>query len=191
MPPRGSKMSAEQKVKIGAANKGKLKGRKLSEKQKAALRAAHLGRPLSEEHKAKIGAANKGRRHTEEAKAKISAARTGTSMPERSEATRAKLSAALKGRPKSEEHKAKLRAAGWREEIGYEGAHVRTRLIRSAVSELSCCRCEKPAENWAFNHQPKDPSLVRHDERGRPYSLDPADYQPMCCGCHVRMDHYG
>lgn len=59
-PTRGSKMSAETKAKIGAANRGRGKGRRLTEEHKAKIAVA-CRRPCSAETRAKIGLANKGK----------------------------------------------------------------------------------------------------------------------------------
>ena len=71
-------LSAEHRVKISAATKGRIH----SPETKARMSASHKGKPLSAEHKVKISTAHQNR------------------SPEH----RAKLSAALKGKPLSAEH---------------------------------------------------------------------------------------
>ena len=69
--------------------------------------------------------------------------------------------------------------------LTYSGAHGRTRLRRGSASEHDCISCRAPADDWAYQHD--DPMEVI-DELGRPYSLDPLHYEPMCKPCHRRFD---
>jgi hypothetical protein len=88
----GIKFSAEWCAKLSAALKGKPGnnlGRKMSDEQKAKLRAANLGKTISAETRAKMSAGNKGRVRSEEYKAKLSASNLGKT---KSAETRAKIS---------------------------------------------------------------------------------------------------
>ena len=104
---KGKIHSAESKLNMSIAHKGK----SLSDKHKARISASLIGKHKdgpSEEVKARISATLKGRTLTLETRTKISAARTGRIM---SDETKAKISAAKKGKIKSAEHKSKLRLA--------------------------------------------------------------------------------
>lgn len=74
----------------------------------------------------------------------------------------------------------------WRgDAVSYRAAHARTRRARGSASAQSCRGCAAPAEDWAYDHA--DPNQLT-DERGRPYSADPARYVPMCRPCHRKLD---
>lgn len=127
---KGKKHTKEAKEKISKASKGKpkseqhkqkMKGRKISEKTKAAISAAHKGknRPdvaarnkviksgkkLSEEHKKKISESHKGLKHSEETKKKISEVQKGKII---SKETGQKIAAANTGKKRSQESKQKM-----------------------------------------------------------------------------------
>lgn len=70
--------------------------------------------------------------------------------------------------------------------ITYRGAHNRVVSQRGEAKGHLCTGCSKQADTWAYTHS--DPSEL-HDPRGRPYSADPAYYEPMCFSCHTRADH--
>jgi hypothetical protein len=105
--PKGKPLSAETRVKISAALKGKKRG-PLSSAAKAKISAALTGRKVSAATKAKLSAAMKGRKLSASTKAKIAAANKGRKV---SAATRAKLSTAMKGRKLSAATRAKIAAA--------------------------------------------------------------------------------
>jgi hypothetical protein len=97
----GSHLTAEQKARVSAANKGKLR----SEETRARMSVAQKGHPVSAEWRANLSKAhlghvpaNKGIPMTDAQKAKVSAAHIGQI-------------AWNKGIPATEEHKAKLRLA--------------------------------------------------------------------------------
>jgi len=81
---RGIPLTAEQRAKISAANKGKpspTRGRPAwnrgiphSAEQRAKISAANKGKTFSDETRAKMSASFKGRKHSEETRAKISSA---------------------------------------------------------------------------------------------------------------------
>jgi hypothetical protein len=112
--------------------------------------------------------------------------RTG-SLPE---STKAKI---------SESHKASFpKGAGswaWQgNEVTYRGAHTRVRSMRGLASDY-LCECGAKAQQWAFGHDPVDPSAIRQGEiqtRGRtfvvPYSPHVQDYVALCHSCHRKLD---
>lgn len=66
----------------------------------------------------------------------------------------------------------------------YEAVHARLcRDLGNARDHL--CGCGEQAAEWAYDHEDKD---ERVDDRGRPYSLDPEHYVPMCVACHRKKD---
>ncbi|MFY1687289.1 hypothetical protein [Plantactinospora sp. WMMB782] len=76
-----------------------------------------------------------------------------------------------------------------RDRVGYDGAHMRIRSRRGSASRHTC-RCGKQAEHWAYTHADYDQSADKIGrEAGRPYSMAPAFYVPMCRPCHVRWDN--
>jgi len=104
-------------AKARASNTGKkrspeciarMRGRKMSDKHRAALRASNLGFKQSVETLAKLSMIRRGKRPSAETRAKLSASRTGK---KRTAQARANMSAAQRGRTISEEHRFKLRSA--------------------------------------------------------------------------------
>lgn len=69
--------------------------------------------------------------------------------------------------------------------IAYTTAHQRVWRLRGAAAAHACVDCGGTADQWAYDHD--DPSELL-DERGRPYSLDPAHYAPRCLSCHRKHD---
>jgi len=70
--------------------------------------------------------------------------------------------------------------------MGYKEIHTTLRRTVGSASQF-LCDCGEPAEDWAYQFTAGDQEL--RDENGsNPYSLDPADYAPMCRSCHVRFD---
>jgi choline dehydrogenase-like flavoprotein len=70
--------------------------------------------------------------------------------------------------------------------VGYSAAHWRVYAQRGRASEYRCVHCGSQAEDWAYDHC--DPHAKRDDVDGRPYSLDPLRYLPLCSQCHTRFD---
>lgn len=68
--------------------------------------------------------------------------------------------------------------------ISYEGAHYRVVGARGRARIYLCTECQQPAKDWALKH---DADKVT-DNKGRMYSLDVMDYQPMCGDCHSAYD---
>jgi group I intron endonuclease len=106
----GTKRTAESRLKISAALKGKRLGRARSPESVAATAAAHRGMKRSEETRAKISERAKGRKRGP-----------------RSDQHCANLSAAMKGKPKSQAHIDALQAG--------RRAHVITDEQRRNISE--------------------------------------------------------
>jgi hypothetical protein len=73
---------------------------------------------------------------------------------------------------------------------GYKGAHGRVRKMWGSASQYDCIRCEGEAESWAYDHA--DPQekceLERFPDGGKPYSVWPEFYVPMCWPCHTLFD---
>ncbi|MEV4722483.1 hypothetical protein [Micromonospora humida] len=73
-------------------------------------------------------------------------------------------------------------------EVGYGGAHQRVRGRRGSASQHTC-RCGNQAGHWAYTHADYDQAADETGkEAGRPYSMNPAFYVPLCRPCHVRWD---
>lgn len=66
----------------------------------------------------------------------------------------------------------------------YSGAHRNT-VLRRGKAESYRCPCGEPAAEWALMH---DASNVVTDGTGKTFSLNPDDYQAMCCHCHRAYD---
>lgn len=73
-----------------------------------------------------------------------------------------------------------------RDDPGYVGAHYRVKFLHGSASDHPCVDCDRPAEDWSYDHTDLD-ELV--DPRGRPYSPDPSHYHPRCRRCHKRFDN--
>jgi hypothetical protein len=71
--------------------------------------------------------------------------------------------------------------------IGYGTAHDRVRKVRGKAQEHRCVGCGGQAAQWAYRHGTERLLL---DHRGKPYSNDPNDYDPMCIRCHRIADNY-
>lgn len=75
------------------------------------------------------------------------------------------------------------------DEVGYQGAHRRTRYQRGNPSEHSCIDCGQQAQEWSYNYE--DPDEKVSEQRlsiGMLYSPDPGFYDPRCIRCHKRFD---
>jgi hypothetical protein len=112
----GKHFSPEHRAKIAEGNRGKkvvhspewcrhhsetLRGRKLSEEQRARISAGLMGHIISAETRLKIGMSNKGRKPSDEARQKSSLSHKGHHL---SAETRAKLSVAMKAYRASQKH---------------------------------------------------------------------------------------
>lgn len=67
----------------------------------------------------------------------------------------------------------------------YNAIHQRLRKAHGPAKAHACITCGKTAQHWAYDHE--DPNEKR-DEKGRPFSVDPNHYRPMCKTCHRRFD---
>lgn len=73
--------------------------------------------------------------------------------------------------------------------VSYDGAHTRCRRYRGPARAHACIDCHRPALEWSFSHEtPAGRTL--YDDEGRPYSADPADYEPRCRRCHKLYDNH-
>ena len=68
--------------------------------------------------------------------------------------------------------------------VTYRRAHKAVTDARGKAADHPC-RCGAQAKFWAYQHS--SPEVI-HDDKGRPYSLDPAHYAPMCAKCHRQYD---
>lgn len=70
----------------------------------------------------------------------------------------------------------------------YAAAHDRLRRDRGPATDYPCAApaCAEQATEWAYDHTDHD---ALTDSAGRPYSLDPRRYRPLCPSCHRRADH--
>ena len=72
----------------------------------------------------------------------------------------------------------------WRgNDIQHRAAHERVKARRGKASQHACADCGGPAQHWSYDHL--DPDEIRTD---RPFSADPAHYEPRCVPCHKRFD---
>ncbi|WP_019157765.1 hypothetical protein [Brevibacterium senegalense] len=71
--------------------------------------------------------------------------------------------------------------------IGVDGAHDRIRKERGAAWNYRCARvgCVKLAEHWSLIPGHATHCLI---SKQRHYSVEPADYLPLCRSCHTRLD---
>jgi hypothetical protein len=67
----------------------------------------------------------------------------------------------------------------------YAAAHLRVVRERGDAAAHRCARCPSPADEWAYDHTDSRELL---DDVGRPYSLNPNFYLPLCRPCHRRFD---
>lgn len=72
------------------------------------------------------------------------------------------------------------------DKAGVATAHDRIRAERGKASDHECVSCGRPARDWALRHGVEQTKTARN---GRVYSLNVADYMPMCRRCHVHYDH--
>jgi hypothetical protein len=71
--------------------------------------------------------------------------------------------------------------------VGYAGVHYRIRIERGPAREYDCLHCEGPAREWALNHDTPAERL-RSGTEGETFSLNTADYLPLCTPCHRKYD---
>ena len=70
--------------------------------------------------------------------------------------------------------------------MDYLKAHENIRDTCGKAAEYPCISCGKRAKDWAYQYPESASPLF--DRKGRPYTTDPADYAPMCFGCHITFD---
>lgn len=71
------------------------------------------------------------------------------------------------------------------DDVGYMGMHHRVRRLYGDATGHTCRTCGAQAKEWAYDHA--DPS-ERISEEGKPYSVAPAHYMPLCRLCHRMLD---
>ena len=154
-------------------------------------------RRLSEAHRKAISEANKGRRQTEEAKQKIREAKLGKP---RSEETKRKISEALAGRKDPEDVRRRKAESALRaeaspvwvgEEVSYNGAHNRARLVLPVACEHADDSCKGRLEVALRRDAPA--GGVRVSRRGHRYYVGDArdGYMRLCISHHRRYDLSG
>lgn len=72
--------------------------------------------------------------------------------------------------------------------VTYVGAHFRVVRSRGSATTHVCAFCNKPADDWAYDHT--DPNPLTGYVRGfyLQYSGDPKYYIPLCTLCHKQFD---
>lgn len=68
---------------------------------------------------------------------------------------------------------------------GYRAAHRRVEKDRGLASAHVCISCGKQAREWALVVNPTERLT---DDRGRVFSGQPIDYEPLCVSCHKYED---
>ena len=71
---------------------------------------------------------------------------------------------------------------------GYEAMHLRLRRSRGSARKQLCVECGGPAEHWALFHNRENALVGEKAGCVMLYSLNPADYEPMCAADHKVMD---
>lgn len=72
--------------------------------------------------------------------------------------------------------------------VTYSGAHMRVRSERGPASQFQCVRCDRGAQEWAYDHSDPRALVETRGVTDLTYSEDPAHYLPMCKSCHKRFD---
>lgn len=79
----------------------------------------------------------------------------------------------------------------YKEEVGYQGAHLRIRNARGLPSEYKCILCGVDATEWALSADAEDLRYGPCATGRKPmtaFSLRINDYLPMCRNCHRAYD---
>ena len=76
------------------------------------------------------------------------------------------------------------------DDITYRTAHTRLTQAKGKASQQDCVRCGKQALHWAYDHTDPDEKIYESPRGPIAYSVDLDRYQPMCRGCHVKLDRY-
>lgn len=67
----------------------------------------------------------------------------------------------------------------------YLAVHHRLYRERGYAKSYTCITCERPAQQWAYQHGDPDELI---DSKGRVYSTNLDLYEPMCALCHTAFD---
>lgn len=70
--------------------------------------------------------------------------------------------------------------------FAYQVAHRKVARERGRAAEHLCSDCGGQADHWAFSHSAPN---AQRSPNGMPFCDDPKHYQPMCTGCHKRLDN--
>ena len=68
----------------------------------------------------------------------------------------------------------------------YAGIHYRVKSLHGSASRYDCAHCGGAALDWAYDHKDADEYM---DHRGRPFSMKPEHYLPLCRSCHRTFDY--
>lgn len=73
----------------------------------------------------------------------------------------------------------------WRDNCGYQAAHLRVATQRGKASRHDCVDCGQKADDWSYLHDCPD----ERRQPGRPaYCTHPNHYAPRCRPCHRAYD---
>lgn len=70
--------------------------------------------------------------------------------------------------------------------VSYTAAHAQVRASRGPADTHRCLKCSRQAKDWAYQHTAGAAEL--QTPKGSPFSMNPADYAPMCGTCHSALD---
>lgn len=71
----------------------------------------------------------------------------------------------------------------------YSATHQRLRKTRGSATDLACVACQGPAHEWAYDRTDPEELTAPWNGKTVTYSADIDHYQPMCKGCHWKLDH--
>lgn len=69
-------------------------------------------------------------------------------------------------------------------DASYTAVHFRKVRRNGSAKKRLCITCGQRALDWAYQHVSED----EREENGLRYSLNLADYEAMCRGCHLTLD---
>jgi NAD-dependent SIR2 family protein deacetylase len=74
----------------------------------------------------------------------------------------------------------------------YQRAHKAVIQMFGSARKYQCVHCGEQAFGWAYRHDSATRLVIGplYKESGRPYSLDPHDYMPLCSRCHISYDRF-
>lgn len=74
--------------------------------------------------------------------------------------------------------------------VGYRQAHYRVERARGKARMYFCADCDVQAQEWSLVDSPEVVAHISNaaNSRGKAYSLNIADYEPLCIPCHRKRD---